>query len=129
MMPFGAGFTAVHAAIVEAAQRNRMQCQRVDDIWNHTVVIQDVFSLIYRSFIVVCDFTGKNANVFYEAGIAHTLGKHVIPITQYPGDIPFDLQAHRYLHYHDNAQGHATLTDDLARRISTLRSASHSYPW
>lgn len=124
MMPFDASFGAVHVAIAQAAHNGGMRCQRGDDIWISSTVVQDVFSLIYRSFIVVCDFTGKNANVFYEAGIAHALGKHVIPITQYPDDIPFDLRAHRYLQYHGNAQGHAKLTDDLTKRIQTLRSAS-----
>lgn len=129
MMPFDAGFTAVHAAVVEAGKRNGMRCQRADDIWQHTAVIQDIFSLIFRSFIVVCDFSGKNPNVFYEAGIAHTLGKHVIPITQHGDDIPFDLRAHRYLHYHNNAEGRDRLTDGLAERIATLHSGGSRYPW
>jgi hypothetical protein len=29
--------------------------------------------------IVVVDFDTRNPNVFYETGIAHTLGKHVVP--------------------------------------------------
>jgi hypothetical protein len=129
MMPFGVAFGAVHVAVAAAADRNGMRCQRADDIWIHSTVVQDIFSLIYRSFIVVCDFTGKNPNVFYEAGIAHTLGKHVIPITQYPDHIPFDLQAHRYLRYLDNAEGHAKLSDELTNRIATLATASRSKPW
>jgi AbiJ N-terminal domain 5 len=120
MMPFNADFVGVYGAINVAALQCGMRCQRADDIWINSTVIQDIFSLIYRSNIVVCDFTGKNPNVFYEAGIAHTLGKYVVPITQHPGDIPFDLQAHRYLQYHNNTQGHEKLTHDLARRIATL---------
>lgn len=122
MMPFGAAFATVHAAVVASAKENRMRCLRADDIWVHSTVIQDVFSLIYRSHIVVCDFTGKNPNVMYEAGIAHTLGKHVIPITQQPDDIPFDLQSHRYLRYLGNGEGLAKLTSDLSGRISTLKA-------
>jgi hypothetical protein len=72
-----------------------LNCDRADNIWKESAVIQDIFGLIYRSYIVVCDFTGKNPNVFYEAGIAHTLGKHVIPITQHADDIPFDLRQGR----------------------------------
>ena len=58
------------------------KCKRADDIWNHESIIQDVVSLICKSSVVICDLTGKNANVFYEAGIAHCLGKDVILITQ-----------------------------------------------
>lgn len=120
MMPFDAAFAGTHKAISQACADARMMCQRVDDLWEHATVIQDVFSLIWRSSIVVCDFTGRNANVFYECGIAHTLGKPVVPITQHKSDVPFDLQHHRYLNYLSNAQGLETLQHELAKRLRTL---------
>ena len=75
MMPFSLATANTYKAIKKAALNAGFVCQRADDIWLDSAVIQDVFSLIFRSFIVVCDFSGKNPNVFYEAGIAHTLGK------------------------------------------------------
>jgi hypothetical protein len=120
MMPFGPSFQGVHQAMVSASHINGMTCQRADDIWVNSTVIQDVFSLLFRSFIVVCDFTGKNPNVFYEAGIAHALGKHVIPITQHADDIPFDLRHHRYLHYLNNGEGLLRLQKELSARIAQL---------
>lgn len=127
MMPF-AGFADVYTAIKGAVADAGLRCQRADDIWDHSVLIQDVFNLIFRAHIVVCDFTGKNPNVFYEAGIAHTLGKHVVPITQAAADIPFDLQHHRYLSYLNNAEGRTALRTGLAERIKTL-AAKRSVPW
>ncbi|MDT8277433.1 hypothetical protein RQ734_15275 [Roseomonas mucosa] len=120
MMPFAPNFTPVYEGIKQAATHRSLRCQRADDIWENSNVIQDVFSLIYRSYIVVCDFTDKNPNVFYEAGIAHTLGKHVVPITQHQSDIPFDLQAHRYIRYLNNAEGIKELQRQLDRRIEVL---------
>jgi AbiJ N-terminal domain 5 len=120
MMPFEATFRPVYEAIKENLTEQGFQCLRADNIWEHSVVIQDIFSLIFRSFIVVCDFSGRNPNVFYEAGIAHTLGKHVIPITQNPADIPFDLQHHRYIKYLNNGEGRAELVNNLARRVAQL---------
>lgn len=79
-----------------------------------------MFSLIFKSYIVVCDFTGKNPNVFYEAGIAHTLGKHVIPITQSENDVPFDLKHHRYAKYLHNGEGLEKLKGELVSRFRTL---------
>ena len=58
--------------------------------------------------------------MFYEAGIAHTLGKHVIPITQSEHDIPFDLQHHRYIKYLNNSEGITELQRALSSRIATL---------
>jgi hypothetical protein len=71
-------------------------------------------------FLVVVDFSGKNANVFYEAGIAHTLGKHVVPITQSNDDIPFDLRHHRYLLYLNNNEGRMGLEQQLVERFRYL---------
>lgn len=48
----------------------------------------------------IADVTTKNANVFYELGIAHTLGKDVILLHQKnSGKIPFDIITRRYLEY------------------------------
>ena len=120
MMPFTDSFSPVYSAINGVSQHLSFSCLKADDIWNHSTVIQDVFDLIFRSFIVICDFTGKNPNVFYEAGIAHTLGKHVIPITQHAGDIPFDLQHHRYLPYLNNAEGLVHLQEVLKLRVEAI---------
>jgi hypothetical protein len=121
MTPFAPPFEAVYESIALAGSSIGMRTLRAKDIWEHSSVIQDVFSLIYRAHIVVCDFSDKNPNVFYEAGIAHTLGKHVIPITQNPADIPFDLQHHRYLRYLNNVEGRADLKKAIASRFSALK--------
>ena len=120
MMPFKSSFDPVYSAITNAANKAGMHTQRADNIWEHSVLMQDLFSLIYRSHVVVCDFSEKNPNVFYEAGIAHMLGRHVVPITQSHDDVPFDLRQHRYLHYLNNGEGLAGLTGQLAARLTTL---------
>ncbi len=105
------------------------QCLRADDIWDDSTVIQDVFSLIFRSHIVICDFSGRNPNVFYEAGIAHTLGKHVVPITQSADDIPFDLRHHRYALYLNNTEGRGKLRSELIARLRGLSEKKIHIPW
>lgn len=121
MTPFSPQFEAVFDTIRSAALIAGFRTLRAKDIWEHSAVIQDVFSLIFKAHIVVCDFTGKNPNVFYEAGIAHTLGKHVVPITQSAADIPFDLQHHRYQSYLNNAEGRSELQTALSARFRSLR--------
>lgn len=120
MMPFDAGFTPVFDAIRGAAEGVGLRCRRADDIWENASIIQDVVSLIDRSRIVVCDCSGRNPNVFYEAGIAHTLGREVILIAQSDHDIPFDLRHLRYVRYLNNEQGRAELSATLRARIQTI---------
>jgi len=120
MMPFDTVFDGVYAALSGATEDCSMWCQRADDIWDHDAIIQDIVSLINRSGVVICDLTGKNANVFYEAGIAHCLGKDVILITQSPDDVPFDLRHLRYIHYLNNGEGLRELQEKVLARLKTL---------
>lgn len=120
MMPFDAGFNLIYNAIQQAADDTGLLCKRADDIWEHAAIMQDVVALIDGSRIVVCDCSGRNPNVFYEAGIAHTLGREVILITQNEHDIPFDLRHLRHIRYLNNAEGRMELTQKLKERMLTL---------
>lgn len=121
MMPFDPLFNDVFATLKRTARKFRgITCLRADDIWDDPAVIQDVFSLIYRSGIVVCDCTGRNPNVFYEAGIAHSLGREVILITQSKEDVPFDLQHLRFIHYTNDQKGRALLAKKLEGKIGDI---------
>ncbi|NRC54317.1 hypothetical protein HK436_11675 [Mesorhizobium sediminum] len=120
MMPFGAEFGPVYQAIQQASAACNLVSRRADEIWEAPGIIQDVVSLIDRARIVICDLTGRNPNVFYEAGIAHTLGREVIIITQSEHDIPFDLRHLRHLRYLNNNEGRASLTDALRGRMQTI---------
>ena len=120
MMPFRADFDPTYDAIKSACTSVGLHCFRADDIWENTTFIQDIFELIYCSRVVVVDFSGKNPNVMYETGVAHTLGKHVIPITQSIDDVPSDLRHHRVLKYLPNREGYTALQSNLAARLRRL---------
>jgi len=121
MMPFS-GFDGVWRTIQRAAENNGMEHGRADNRWDHPAIIQDVVALIDEAAIVICDCSGKNANVFYEMGIAHSLGKEVIIITQDPKDIPFDIAHLRHIRYLNNGEGLQRLEEELTARISSLRT-------
>ncbi len=121
MMPFDAAFKPVYEALRSAIAEIGMICQRADDIWENDHVVQDVALLLSKAAVVVCDLSGRNANVFYETGIAHTLGRGVVLIAQSAGDVPFDVAAIRYIRYLPNGEGLAKLGDELKRRLATLK--------
>jgi hypothetical protein len=120
MMPFKAEFDPIYEGIKKACSMARYHCLRVDDIWEESTVIQDIFNLIFRAHVVVVDFSGKNPNVMYETGIAHTLGKHVIPISQTLDDVPFDMSHHRILKYLPNKEGIDSMVNRLAQKLSQV---------
>lgn len=120
MMPFDAPFTPVYETLRQTAEVVGLRCRRADDIWENPAIIQDIVSLIDRSRVVICDCTNRNPNVFYEIGIAHTLGREVFLITQNASDIPFDLRHLRYVAYLNNAEGRQVLGQTLQRRLEAI---------
>ena len=122
MMPFDTKFNPVLSAIRAACETHELNCLRAYNIWKENAIIDEIFSLICRSGIVVCDLTDRNPNVLYEMGIAQTIGKPVVMITQHDSDIPFDVKHHRYLKYLNNDQGRTEMKDALADRLATIWS-------
>ena len=120
MMPFESTYQGVYQSLKATCKRLGVPCKRADDIWEDSVIIQDIFSLIYRSKVVICDFSKRNPNVLYEAGLAHALGREVIPIVQNEDDIPFDIKHHRYICYLNNAEGLQDLEVKIEPRIDKL---------
>lgn len=120
MMPFSEGYTSVYQDVKAVLEAEGYQCQRADDMWVHAHIMTDIIELICTSAVIVCDLSGKNPNVFYEAGIAHTLGKEVILITQSHEDVPFDLRPIRYLSYLNNGEGRAELAGNILERVQAV---------
>jgi hypothetical protein len=112
----------VYKTLQRVATATGFRCRRADDIWENPAVMQDVVSLIDRSRVVIADCTDRNPNVFYEIGIAHTLGREVILITQDEADIPFDLRHLRYVRYLRNGEGLKSLAKNLRARLANIAS-------
>lgn len=121
MMPFTKDFDEVYATIKESCESVGMKCHRADEVWKDSAIIQDVFDLIFTSSIIIADLSKKNPNVFYEMGIAHTLGKYVIPIAQSTDDIAFDVGHHRVLKYSLAGNGGTELKNKLISRLKTIK--------
>jgi hypothetical protein len=123
IMPFSKEFDPMRKAIMQACTKDGLHCLRADDIWEGTTIIQDIFTLIFRAQVVIVDFSGKNANVMYETGIAHTLGKHVIPVTQSLADVPFDMtRKSRIFHFESGL-------DRRCRSKTRLRQLARMSEW
>jgi len=124
MMPFRAEFNPVYSALQAATSALGLRCARVDDIWEHHAIVQDIVNLIAKARVVVCDCSGKNANVFYEVGIAHSLGKEVVLIAQSEDDVPFDLRHLRYVRYLPNTEGLEALSKAVQGRLHTVTAGT-----
>ena len=122
MMPFEEKFNPVYEAIKSACASQRFETLRVDEIYGPTCIIDDVFSTIAQSRLVICDLTGRNPNVLYETGIAHALNREVIMVVQNKQDVPFDLGHIRYVPYLPNKEGLEVLKEKLVAFIRASRA-------
>lgn len=89
---------------------------RGDDLYGRDIM-EDIWKGLISAKLIIADITGRNPNVFYELGIAHTLGKNVILLTQNVKDIPFDLNRYRHIVYEDNLDGYEKLEKQLKASI------------
>lgn len=130
VMPFSPDLQHVYADhIAKVCEELNMRCSRADDFSGSTEIMKDVWDAIAGRDIIVADCTGQNPNVFYELGIAHTLGKPVILIAQSKLDIPFDVAHFRYIKYKNDPKGLAMLEKRLAafiREHADVDSSAHS---
>jgi hypothetical protein len=79
--------------------------RRADDFFTAHAVVQDIWKAIVSARSIVADCTDRNPNVFYEIGLAHTIGKPTVLLTQHAEDIPFDLRHLRYIEYQLTPRG------------------------
>lgn len=109
------------------AQKMNLTVARGDDFFTAKSVMSDIWNAMNASRLVIADCTGRNPNVFYEMGMAHTLGKPVILISQDKEDIPFDIQHIRYLIYDFTPRGMPEFEKNLTATIESELKEQFSY--
>ncbi len=120
LMPFSSDLKEMYEDhIKNVALSLNLEIARADDFFSASAVMQDVWNGICNSRLIIADCTGRNPNVFYEIGLAHTVGKRVILIAQSIEDVPFDLRHIRYISYEYSPHGMKKFEVDLANTIRT----------
>jgi len=115
LMPFEPAFRDIYElGIRAAASEAGAYAERVDEQIFDESILQRVYNQIAKADLIVADMTGRNANVFYEVGYAHALGKRTILLTREAADIPFDLKHFPHIVHGGSI---ADLKNELQRRI------------
>ena len=117
VMPFAAEMDPVFARIKSVGEGLGLKVERGDEAFTANVVMEDIWSSISFSRLVVADCTGRNSNVFYEIGLAHAIGKVTIPVSQTITDIPFDIGHRRVIVYEATSEGMDQFAEKLEATI------------
>jgi hypothetical protein len=125
LMPFKPSFDRLYKDKIQPTVWScGFKCSRADEIFSDKPILEDIWIHICKSKVIIADVTTKNPNVFYEIGIAHTIGKPVIILTQDKTDIPFDVAQYRYFLYSDDANGWNTLCSNIRSALKSFISRS-----
>ena len=123
LMPFAEELRPLYADHMKVvAERLKLTIARADDFFTTEHIVEEIWSAIALSEIVIANCTGRNPNVFYEIGLARAIGVPVILITRSSDDVPFDLRQRRYIHYEFTPRGMKAFEEALKKTIETIRA-------
>jgi hypothetical protein len=120
LMPFKAKLEAVYTKhLKKIAEEQGLSMLRADELFSPRPFMEKVWDGICAAQLIVADCTEQNPNVFYEIGMAHTVGKKVVLITRSRKDIPSDILHFDHIQYDYNPEG----VEVLIQRLRTFFSA------
>lgn len=124
VMPFSADFNAIYQdIIIPTVTGLNMSIKRGDDFTStRGSIMEEVWAALNACRFIIAEITTPNPNVYYELGIAHTLNKPAVLITQatQPEEVPFDIRHLRYLQYENTITGGRKLQEQLAASIARV---------
>jgi hypothetical protein len=98
--PLGGYYATVYAPAIEKAGLKAVRAD--DEIFGTGKIIDQIWTGINSARVLVAELTSRNANVFYELGLAHALHKPVILVSSNKQDVPFDITHVRVIYYDVN---------------------------
>ncbi len=122
LMPFNNKFDKTYAVIKEACVSVGYSCHRSDEelLKSNTLLRKYIVEMILKASVIIAVLDGRNANVYYEIGIAHAMGKLVLLVANVnkTSDVPVDFKANRLILYNN--------PKELKERIqNTLKAVHH----
>jgi len=117
-MPFAKEFEPIYDAIKIIAQKTGLDPVRVDELHDPGPIISQIYNEIGSADFVVAEVSTRNANVFYEVGLAHCVRKPTLLIAERGSlaDLPFDIRHNRVVVYDKRDLG--SLREALGAHLS-----------
>ena len=115
LMPFNKQYKSKYHTILKSCEKAGYVCHRSDEKFVQGDIVKYTMELILRSQLIIALLDGRNANVFYEIGIAHAIGKSVLLLSDVSRlkEVPFNIKGNRLLLYNTQDDLYKKLTDVL----------------
>ena len=118
LMPFAREYRSLYMnAILPAVNDVHLDCIRADESPATGSIMKDVICGIFNAKAVIAVLDTLNANVMYELGVAHALGRPTISLINEATNIPFDMAAYRVVKYKNEENLRQTFQASLSRTL------------
>lgn len=117
LTPFHTEHVQIFKRIRSVCSDVGLKCLRGDEEYINSDILSHILRLLVKARVIVANIQGRNANVFYELGIAHALGKPTILVSEFMENVPFDVRSRRIILYKNLDQLTKMLGIELARTL------------
>jgi hypothetical protein len=123
IMQFTEEFDALYKDVIcPVCDSHGYKVVRGDDFYRSGLILEDVTRSIRSAALIIADVTPDNANVFYEVGFAHAIGKPTILLSDKKRErLPFDISGFRTLFYDNTIGGKGVVESRLKQYLDVLR--------
>lgn len=107
LMPFNRKFDKIKFALEDVCKTQGYTFRRSDDelIADNTDLRKSIIRMILEAEVILAVLDGRNPNVYYEIGIAHSMGKLVLMVANLNREdsknLPADILSNRLITYND----------------------------
>jgi hypothetical protein len=117
IMPFTPDYEDIYRNhLKKVANKLGRSIRRADENLDSGEIMKQIWREIYYAKVVLAECTEFNANVFYELGIVHTLGKRAVMLRRKGVNAPFDIAGLRWFVYEYTPPG----MTDFDRRLADV---------
>lgn len=123
VMPFKEPYEGIYKQVFRPSlAKLGFHVVRADELLRSSVVVEDIEKSIKQADLVLIEATDPNPNVYLEFGIAMSLRKEMVLLTQKADGLPFDTRHIRHLVYDPNDV--AALKRQFVRWVKDTRAYS-----
>jgi hypothetical protein len=117
LMPLNPSFQKSFDVIKRTCERMGLKSYRGDESFIKGEILPHIIKQIAQSRLIIANIDGRNANVYYELGIAHAMDKPVLMIASSAENLSFDLQSKQIIIYKGLEDLQVKLRDSLTRLL------------
>lgn len=119
LTPFHDDFFETYEMVCEICKETKLKPVRGDEEYVANDILKHIIENMVKARLIIAILDGRNPNVFYELGIAHSLNKPTILLANVQTQIPFDLQ-NQFLVLYENERELKEKLNNALLNILTL---------